>query len=248
MMKKNQSAASLILGGLLLLSACDEAEEPIDYITFEELELDAATGYWNGENNSGEGFRSGNAWFPTFWDDTWGPYWEGFAYTDHTRKNTPGFENQFSSFAGGGDGGSQKYAVFYSGFYGTDTLQFIQSEAVERISLSNTAYAALAMRDGDMFTKKFGGESGEDEDWFSVIIKGIGTDGNPTGSVQVYLADFRAPGTDEDYISNAWTTVPLDNLGTVRQLVFSFASSDTSGLFINVPTSVCIDNIVGILK
>jgi hypothetical protein len=247
-MKNIQHAVFLLLGGCLLLSSCTKEEEEIDYITFEELELDTGKGYWNGENNSGEGFRSGNAWFPTYWDDTWGPYWEGFAYTNHTAKNTPGTENQFSSYAGSGDGGSARYGVFYSGFYGTDTMSFSRPEAVDRISVSNTAYAAFSMQDGDVFTKKFGGENGLDEDWFSVIIEGIGTDGHQTGSVQVYLADFREPGTEKDYISNAWTIVPLDNLGTVQKLVFSFASSDTSYGSVNVPTYVCIDNIVGTLK
>jgi len=127
-------------------------------------------------------------------------------------------------------------------------MTFFVPEAVEKLSLSNTAYAAHSMQNGDDFTKKFGGENGEDEDWFSVIIEGIGSDGLSTGTVQVYLADFQEPGSDKDYISNAWTTIPLDYLGTVEKLVFSFASSDTSYGFVNVPTYVCIDNIVGTLK
>ena len=37
------------------MASCEKDEDQKDYITFEELELDAEKGYWNGENNSGEG-------------------------------------------------------------------------------------------------------------------------------------------------------------------------------------------------
>jgi len=99
---KKMNNAVLLLVGLLLVTSCNKDEETMDYITFEELDLDPQLGYWNGESNSGDGFQSGNAWFPTYWDNKWGPYWEGFAYTNHTAKNTPGPDNQFSSFAGRG--------------------------------------------------------------------------------------------------------------------------------------------------
>jgi hypothetical protein len=234
--------------GLILLASCQKDEDTVDYITFEELELDPELGYWNGEYGSGNGFQSGNAWFPTYWDDTWGEYWEGFAYTDHTLKNEPGAGNQFSSYAGEGAAGSAQYAVFYAGFYGTDTLTFKHPERIDRLSVSNSAYAALAMLNGDQFTKKFGGETGEDPDWFSVIIQGIGIDGNPTGQEEIFLADFREPGIQNDYISEDWKVVTLDHLGIVQKLVFSFASSDTAYGFINVPTYVCLDNIIGTLK
>ena len=246
-MKQMKNAALLLMGGLLLVSSCKKEDEQLDYITFEELELDPQLGYWNGKDGE-TGFESGNAWFPTYWDDTWGEYWEGFAYTDHRSNDTPGPGNQFSSYTGSGVEGSKQYAVFYAGFYNTDTLTFRVPELVDRLSLSNTAYAALAMKDGDDFTKKFGGETGHDPDWFSLIIEGISPEGESLGTVQVYLADYTKDGTDEDYISNAWTTIPLDDLGVVQKLVFSFGSSDTTAGWINVPTSVCIDNIVGTLK
>lgn len=231
---------------LLVISACGE-EEQRDYITFEELEIDASTGYWNGKDGGG-GFESGNAWFPVYWDDTWGEYWEGFAYTNHQLAAGVGLEGQYSSYAGSGANRSKQYAVFYRGFYGTDTITFRVPEIVEKLSVSNTAYAALAMRDGDDFTKKFGGDDGLDPDWFSLVIEGISTEGESRGTVHVCLADFRKPGTAEDYISNGWTPVPLDMMGVVKKLVFSFTSSDTTAGWINVPTYVCIDNIIGTLK
>ena len=167
---------------------------------------------------------------------------------DHTDTKTPGIENQYSSYAGGGAGNSSQYAVFYMGFYGTDTISLLRPELIDRMTVSNSTYAALAMRNGDLFTKKFGGEDGTDPDWFSLIIEGISSSGDPTGSIEIAMADFREEGTENDYISNAWTTIPMESLGTVQKLVFSFASSDTSFGFINVPTYICIDDIVGTLK
>jgi hypothetical protein len=229
------------------VTSCQKDEEEIDIIDFEELELDMEPGYWNGKDRSGE-FRSGNASFPNYWDDTWGEYWEGFSYSNRSDNATPGIGNQYSSFAGGGAEGSEQYALFYSGFYGTDTLVFTRPERVNRMSVSNSAYAALAMQDGDDFTKKFGGESGGDPDWFSLIIEGIDTDGKSAGTIEIYLADFRPDIPENDFIRRDWVPVPLDQLGVVKKLVFGFASSDTSYGFINVPTYVCIDNIVGTLK
>jgi hypothetical protein len=241
------NAVLVLLGGLMLCPACKKEDEPLDFITFEELALDPATGYWNGSGGE-EGFESGNAWFPVYWDDTWGEYWEGFAYTNHSSPGTPGIGNQYSSYTGSGAGRSRQYAVFYSGFYGTDTLSFRVPERLKSLAVSNTAYAALAMRDGDGFTKKFGGGDGLDPDWFSLVIEGISPEGELRGTIQVYLADFRAEGSENDYISNGWTTVPLDMLGVVGKLVFSFASSDTTAGWINVPTYVCVDNIIGRLE
>lgn len=246
-MRQFRYIAFLIPTVLLLVSACGKEEENQDFITFEELVVDESTGYWNG-SDGGTGFESGNAWFPVYWDDTWGEYWEGFAYTSHLLVSGEGLETQYISNAGSGANRSKQYAVFYHGFYGTDTMTFRIPETVTKLSVSNTVFSAIAMRDGDDFTKKFGGEDGLDPDWFSLIIEGISEDGDSRGTVQVYLADFTKPGTDEDYISNGWTPVPLDMMGVIKKLVFSFESSDTTAGWINVPAYVCIDNIIGTLE
>jgi len=156
-MKKMNFTVPVLLGILAVASSClKDRDEVYDYITFEELEPDPELGYWNGQPETGSmaetGFESGNASFPTLWMDTeWGPYWEGFAYSNHTNNDSGGIANQFSSAAGGGDEWSDNYAVFFKGFYGKDTLTFRQPELLDRMSLSNTAYTAYAMLDGDGF-------------------------------------------------------------------------------------------------
>ena len=55
--------------------------------------------------------------------------------------------------------------------------------------VTNNTYAALSMWDGDAFAKKF---SAEDEDYFIAVFEGINADGEITGTVNFYLADFRS--------------------------------------------------------
>ena len=61
----------------------------------------------------------------------------------------------------------------------------------ESLMVTNTTYAALSMRDGDSFAKKFGGPSGNDPDYFRLTITGKDSGGSTIGSVEFYLADYR---------------------------------------------------------
>ncbi|MBL4686883.1 MAG: DUF4465 domain-containing protein, partial [Nannocystaceae bacterium] len=57
----------------------------------------------------------------------------------------PGFGNQYSSFAGGGAGGSSQYGVLF-GDSGNITLG--GTRAIQGAYLTNTTYSATSMRDG----------------------------------------------------------------------------------------------------
>src|SRR4051812_32566807 len=74
-------------------------------ITIEDVVI-PASGYLN---NSA--FNSGGAQFNNNYDTTFGS-WGGFAASNVVNTITPGYGNQYASFAGGGDG-SAKYAVGY---------------------------------------------------------------------------------------------------------------------------------------
>lgn len=115
-MKAKHSILAVLSFLCFILFSCDKDEEDkTDIITFEELDL-GSEGYWNGSDGSG-GFTSGNAFFPNQFTD-WGngiTSWKGFAYSNHTDIVTPGYVNQYSSYAGGGANGSEKYAVIYGG-------------------------------------------------------------------------------------------------------------------------------------
>ncbi|HEC41420.1 MAG TPA: DUF4465 domain-containing protein [Bacteroides sp.] len=230
-----------VAGIMFAMFACEKEEDNTDLITFEELARDSSF-YWNGSDGSGS-FKSGNATFPNVFTTWEGGFtsWTGFAYSNHTDALTPGFGNQYSCYAGSGAGGSEIFALIADG----DTLTFKLPERVDKISLANSTYAALSMRDGDDFAKKFGGADGTDPDFFHLIITGINNNGEITGTVTFVLADFTSADPVSDFITDIWTEIPLDALGHVKQLAFSFDSSDKGDWGINTPKYACIDNILG---
>lgn len=215
-------------------------------VDFDSLPLDG-TGYWNGSDESG-GFTSGGATFTNNYNSAWGT-WSGFAYSNHTDNSTPGFGNQYSSFAGGGAGGSAQYAIGYGDSMGGESCS-IQLGALTDLaglgaSFTNTAYAALSMAEGDPFSKKFGGAGGTDPDYLRLTIHGY-AGGIGTGTVEFYLADYRFENSAEDYIVDQWTFVDFSALGTVDELRFSFASSDTGGFGINTPVYFAMDDFLAV--
>ncbi len=216
-------------------------------VDFDSLPLDG-TGYWNGSDSSGS-FTAGGATFLNSYNSTWGS-WSGFAYTNHTDNGTPGFGNQFSAFTGGGAGGSAQYAVAY-GDSGGGEGPVIQLGALTDLaglgaSFTNTTYAALVMRDGDLpFSKQYGGPEGTDPDYLRLTIHGY-AGGIGTGSVDFYLADYRFADSGQDYIIDEWTFVDFSALGTVDELRFSFASSDTGDFGINTPVYFAMDDFLAV--
>jgi hypothetical protein len=212
---------------------------------FEALTLDAES-YWNGADGSG-GFTSGGASFNNFYDDTFGPYWEGFAYSNMTDTQTRGYDNQYSAITASGVNGSSNYAVAYTaGFYGTTpTVTFVEPITVSGAYFTNTTYAFWTLMEGDAFAKKFGGETGDDPDWFKLTITGKDGEDNPTGTVDFYLADYRFGDNTRDYIVHQWTWVDLSSLGDVKSLAFTLTSSDTGDFGMNTPGYFAMDHLNG---
>ena len=158
---------SVFFAGIIIASiSCREDEPVIDFVGFEEFDLDIS-GYWNGSDGSG-GFTSGNLFFVNHFDARY-QSWSGFAVTNHKDIQTADYSNQYSSIAGSGAGGSEKYAVYY--YPGTpDTLRFDIAGKITSISLCNSTFSYLSIRDGNSFCKKFGGDNGNDPDWFKLAI------------------------------------------------------------------------------
>jgi hypothetical protein len=99
------------------------------------------------------------------------------------------------------------------------------------------------MRDGDAFAKKFGGESGNDPDFFKLTIKSSLNGQVGTDSVEFYLADYRFSDNSQDYIVDDWVLVELNGLGDADMLIFTLSSSDVGAFGINTPTYFCVDNV-----
>ena len=209
------------------------------------LEAESA---WSGSDGSG-GVQIGPAWLANAYDAEFGS-WEGFAVSTMTDTTTPGWENQFSAIPGEGAEGSAAYFVAY-GYSGSFTgyqpeLLFPYDPdglIVEGAFVTNTTQAALSMLTGDAYAKKFGGADGSDPDWYLLSIQGIDPDGEISGTVELYLADFRHADPADDYVLDLWEWVDLSSLGAVIGLQFDLASTDMGDWGMNTPAYFALDGL-----
>ena len=214
--------------------------------TFDDNLL-APASHWGGAGSGEIGFISGDAWYNHY---DGGSSWDGFVYSNETDTLTPGYTNQFSAITGGGGGGSSNYGLSYISTWGTNHSQIYfgytsgqYAQVAEGFSITNTTYAYLSMLDGDGFAKKFGGTTGDDEDWFKLTIFGLDDNYARTGAfVDFYLADFRFADNQLDYILDEWAWVDLTGLGVVFGLEFELSSSDTGAWGMNTPSYFALDD------
>lgn len=224
-MKKTPLLALSFLG----LSLSSEAQ----VANFDALALDSAS-YWNGSDLSGmyeeEGFSFHNS-FDTAWYS-----WSGFAVSNVTDNSTEGWGNQYGVSTGTAYSGAN-FAVATN--YAT-----ISSEAkvIDGFYITNTTYAALSMLNGDAFAKKFGGETGDDADWFKLSVIGK-LDSMVTDTVEFYLADYRFEDNTQDYIVTDWIWLDLNALGNVTELSFELSSSDMGDWGMNTPAYFCMEDL-----
>jgi hypothetical protein len=212
-------------------------------VDFEELTLAPDT-FWDGSDLSAAGFGSNGLFFPTYYNAEFSYFDGGFGYSNVTDSITSGYGNLFASKSGSGANNSEKYAIAYGGSYIKPSE--INGWPISSMTfyINNGTYAYNSMRDGDKFAKKFGGETGNDPDFFSVTFKAFyGGNQLNTDSVTHYLADFRFTDNAQDYIQKEWTEVNLNSIAPFDSLTFTFASSDVGEFGINTPVQFCLDNI-----
>ncbi len=210
---------------------------------FENFGLQA--GEFINQDMSGDGFQSGFISLPNNFNANYGS-WSGWAISATTDVTTPGFSNQYSSFTGGGQDGSLTYAVAFE--FGENIIRITDGNelvkgVVNGMYITNGTYAYLSMLEGDAFAKKFGGETGEDPDFFSAVFKGYNEGVLSTDSVEFFLADFRSSNPAEDYILDVWEWLDLSGLGAVDSVAVTMRSSDVGMFGINTPLYFCVDNI-----
>lgn len=209
--------------------------------TFESLNL-TPNSYWDGAASPGGAtFTDGNAVFPNVYDSSFFYWASGWAYSNMQDSITSGFTNNYSAITAAGFNGSNNYAVG-----NLNPIINLNATAIGKVVngfyVTNTTFAALSMRDGDAFAKKFGGITGNDPDWYKLtIIKWFG--GAMTNdSVEFYLADYRFVNNAQDYIIKTWQWVDLTSLGNVDSLQMTLSSSDMGSFGMNTPAFFCIDN------
>ncbi len=219
---------------------------------FENLPLDSNS-YWNGADLSG-GFVSGIVSFPNDYNPDWFA-WNQWAYSNMTDSTTPGFENQYSAITASGydpiSSNGSNYAVAYvlSDFITTELIpvpiRFADNNSHHPLGfyVTNGTYTTLSMEEGDAYTKKFGGESGDDPDYFKLMVWGLNNGNVSSDTVEFFLADYRFDDKSEDYIVKTWEWVDLEILGDADSLMFSLESTDVGMFGMNTPAFFCIDNL-----
>nr|WP_319399143.1 DUF4465 domain-containing protein [uncultured Carboxylicivirga sp.] len=208
--------------------------------TFEGL-LNQSESHWAGnpeqemsEFYSGS-FKFNNYYFPAY--DSWG----NFGYSNETSTSYNGLDDQFHSTAGSGANNTETYGVVYVA-YGNPEIELTNTQEGEQLTgcyLTNTAYAASSMENGDAFA----GDAFTDGDWFKLVINGFDSEGESTGSIDFYLADYRSENAEDHYVLKDWKWVDLSVLGAVQKLTFSISGSRNNAYGLLTPGYVCIDEL-----
>lgn len=236
-MKKLYVLAAVVLGAVNL-----QAQTWIT-VDFEDQTL-ASESFYNGADSAG-GFTSGNVFFNNVYS---GYHASGYAYSNVTDNTTAGYTNAYSAFPGTGADGSEIFAIHT----GSDTIVFPNAVSLDQVSITNTTYAGISMRDGDQFAKVFGdtvdangnNDGTNGEDFFFLRMKAWDVSGNLVDSIDVYLADFRFADTLDDYILDTWLDVDLSSFVDVKSITSKLYSSDIGSFGMNTPNYYAMDNLI----
>lgn len=232
------------LATALVFGANINAQNVVD---FESVNL-APESFADGSAGNGSFVFNSEISFSNYTDE-WGIQ-RGFTVSNQTDITTAGFMNQYSAFTGAGNNGSANYVVYTP----EATILSAENEAI-RISsfkITNTTYAGISMRDGDLYAKQFGSATdanGDDdgtngEDFFKVWVIGENADGSQKDSLEFFLADYRFSDNSQDYILDTWETVDVSSLSIdVDKLTFRLESSDNAPWGMNTPAYFAIDDV-----
>lgn len=203
---------------------------------FEEIGLGPES-YRDGRDSADaalNGFRCGKLFLTNNFDTSFGGFWSaGFAISNKTSADTAsttnGFSKLYNAVTGSGFNGSPNYAI------GTQQAIIRLTDSIEKtvkgFYLTNSNYAFLSMRWGDVFARQF-----TDSDYFRVRIHGYLNGQRKDSSVLFYLAT----GTG---LIRSWEWVNTAQIGMVDSLQFTIESTDTSAWGLNTPAYFCIDDI-----
>lgn len=226
--------------GLYLLTGWTLSAQTV--ADFENMAIPAGNQFLNDAGSSGV-FESGNTALHNYYDTQF-QYWDGWAISRVTNNTTPGFGNQYSAITGEGANASAQYAVGYAGTASVVRLTgAAKGGTVQGIYVTNSTYAYFSMLEGDAFAKRFGGETGNDPDFFKLTIKKMLNGAMGTDSVTFFLADYRFDNSAQDYIVKTWDYVPLAPLGAADSLIFTLSSSDNGAFGMNTPAYFCMDEL-----
>lgn len=214
-------------------------------VNAQEFEQAVMPGEFLNNSSPDAGFVFNNIFYPNDYNPDF-DFWTGWAISATTDVTTPGFMNQYSAIVGEGANGSSAYAVSFASpesYVVLDSHEDMGSFVdISSVYITNSTYAYLSMRDGDDFAKKFGGETGNDPDFFLLTIKTY-SNNELQDSIPFYLADFRFEDNSQDYILDEW--VEIDFPSIADSVTFSLSSSDNGMFGMNTPAYFCADAFDG---
>lgn len=209
--------------------------------TFDDVAL-GSSGYWQGEEGENEIF-SGGWLFTNYYSSS---FWGGFTVSNHTDLTQTGLEAQYTSVAGAGYDGSTQYGVAYT--MGAQTDVYASDGATHTVTgcyVTNNLWAYQSITEGDYSSTPFGGNSGNDPDWFKLTATGKNAEGQTVGTLDFYLADYRFANNEEDYVVTTWEWFDLSPLGAVHTISFSLSSTKGNAYGMLTPAYFCIENFNG---
>lgn len=226
------------------------AKAEVEVATFENLDLEPES-YWGGEEGGEDclygyaskvNFESGSFIFPNYYMPAFYS-WFGYSYTNLTSTTSTGYPDQYNSCVGHGVNNSSIYLTAYPDgtMWGEDAIIELKGDAqiVPGTYITNTAWVVNSIVNGD----EFSGGPFVEGDWFTVTFHAIDVAGNETGSLDVYLADYRSSVESERYYLNDWKYIDLSTLGEVKGFKFTFDSNRKTEYGLTTPTYFCLDNL-----
>lgn len=260
-MKKN---AFLVLSALLCAStAAMAADENVTILDLTKavtpLEFDATNGSWTGTYDDNQEVIESQCFIFVHGSLSEYSSWWGFTASnsvDNTRPENV-YVQQWSNMALGGieldennkvvtdEAGTPKvsgevpYLVgFYADYFAPRPLDIIFNDGKSRrpqgVYVNLTSYPYYCLEYGDAYARAFA-----NGDKFTLTIHGIAPDESEK-TVEVTLASY----TNGDLsINRGWKYVDLTPLGTVDEIYFTLASTDTGAYGMNTPGYFAMDKL-----
>lgn len=209
---------------------------------FEDVSLNSS-GLWQ-TPQSGFNTLTSSGWeFTNYYDPT---FWGGFTVSNRSDLTLSGIDAQYTAVPGIGCHESSNYAVAYT--YGAQCQVSSadgQSRQVTGCYVTNNLWAYQSITEGDALSLPFGGETGNDPDYFLLNAVGINENGVAFDTVVFYLADYRFADNSKDYVVSDWQWLDLSSLGEVSAVSFSLESSVGNDWGMLTPSYFCLDNFNG---
>lgn len=225
-----------------VLVSGEEVVFNVEVADFEDVDL-SAQGYWTPAQEGSAQMLSGGWLFSNYYSSY---FWGGFTASNNTDITQSGMDAQYTAVTGTGHE-SSNYAVAYT--MGTPTIVTTvdgSEHAVTGCYITNNLWAYQNMRYGDYTSDPFGGANGTAPDFFVLHATGKDLNGNTTGSVDFYLADYRFDNSEDDYIVDTWEWFDLSSLGEVASVSFSLESSVNNQFGMVTPAYFCMDDFNGV--